>query len=483
MTLKREIKDAYIENGDSVYIKTHSNAVYVNENETETLTQRLDNIKGKIESLTTNSLAIDKPNSYTNKLGYITPEMFGEIIDGANVTTIIQDCINFAIENNVKVVFTNNKEYCITNLTIPKPCSIDFNNAILKAYSSDENTSLLNIGLESDSFEVKTSYSSKFNISNILVDLDNKEKKYGVEINCRHLRINRIVVKGAVNNGVFCGGNDGIWIEQILCFGNNANTSSSGVVIGCNDIILGNVECAYFRNGVRVDYAFNDIEIDKLHVWSDVEGCCAIKYKASSYYGHINSLIIDCLSLGIDFSSVNGYGKMKIDNIMVFPSTKFPDWQIINERFLRQTMGVVIGYIYGIDDADETLRLKNFQGTIKSLPNYNQKPAIYAEYSKMSGSGHFFDQINGFLYQRTCAKITISESSNNIDLGFTTGINKLWDNISVPVILLGGDYNPVSTNAVMLISKDGGFSLRLSDYISGTYYIKLGCPLPIGYFY
>ena len=44
MTLKREIKDAYIENGDSVYIKTHGNAVYVDENETETLTQRLDNV-------------------------------------------------------------------------------------------------------------------------------------------------------------------------------------------------------------------------------------------------------------------------------------------------------------------------------------------------------------------------------------------------------------------------------------------------------
>ena len=48
MALKREIKDAYIENGNSVYIKTHSNAVYVDENETETLTQRLDNIKDSI---------------------------------------------------------------------------------------------------------------------------------------------------------------------------------------------------------------------------------------------------------------------------------------------------------------------------------------------------------------------------------------------------------------------------------------------------
>ena len=48
MTLKREIKDAYIEGGNSIYVKTHSNAVYVDENETETLTQRLDNVKDSI---------------------------------------------------------------------------------------------------------------------------------------------------------------------------------------------------------------------------------------------------------------------------------------------------------------------------------------------------------------------------------------------------------------------------------------------------
>ena len=48
MTLKREIKDAYIEGGASIYVKTHSNAIYVDDNETETLTQRLDNIKDSI---------------------------------------------------------------------------------------------------------------------------------------------------------------------------------------------------------------------------------------------------------------------------------------------------------------------------------------------------------------------------------------------------------------------------------------------------
>ena len=56
MTLKREIKDAYIEGGNSIYVKTHSNAIYVDENETETLTQRLDNLNGKIDNNNTTQL-------------------------------------------------------------------------------------------------------------------------------------------------------------------------------------------------------------------------------------------------------------------------------------------------------------------------------------------------------------------------------------------------------------------------------------------
>ena len=454
----------------------------------ETLGKRLDEFgsqldtnTSEIESLTTNSLAIDKTNSYTNKLGYITPEMFGEINDGIDVTTILQNCINYAIENNVKVVFTNNKEYCFTNLTIAKPCSVDFNNAILKCYSDDENTSLLNIGLESDSFETKTEYSSKFNISNILVDLDNKQKKYGVEINCRHLRINRIVVKNAVNNGVYCGGNDGIWIDQIHCMGDNKTLTSKGVIINCNDIILGNVECAYFKYGVYVQSALNDIEISKLHVWSDVGESSCIAYGSVNFYGHINSLIIDCVKYGIDLNEVTGYGNLNIDNIMVFPSTNFPDWQVVRERFLRQSMGVTIGAIYGINDADETLRFKNFNGIVKSLSNYNQRPKIYTEYSNMSESGHSFEQINGLLYQTSWAKVVITDT-NSTDLGFTTGINKLWNEITVPVVIVGSDYAPISANACMHISKDRGFTLRTSTNLNGTYYIKLGSGLPIGYF-
>ena len=69
MTLKREIKDAYIEGGNSIYVKTHSNAVYVNENETETLTQRLDNVKDSITEHT--SRLNDIENSLTLILNHL----------------------------------------------------------------------------------------------------------------------------------------------------------------------------------------------------------------------------------------------------------------------------------------------------------------------------------------------------------------------------------------------------------------------------
>ena len=50
MALKREIKDAYLEGGNSIYVKTHSNAIYVDDNETETLTQRLDKVNSQLDN-------------------------------------------------------------------------------------------------------------------------------------------------------------------------------------------------------------------------------------------------------------------------------------------------------------------------------------------------------------------------------------------------------------------------------------------------
>ena len=442
------------------------------------------------EQMNTNTndinLLKDNKTNYIDKLNIITPEMYGAKADGiTDDTEAIKNCINDAIENEKTVFFTQNKTYCATSIIINKPCSINFNGAILKNILNDLTTPFLVIGDKNYSFDEKTNYSNKYNISNISVDMDSKVRQYAVALYVRHFSLNRIYLRNCNGDGVYCGTNDGIWINEILAFGNKSDidTTASGVIIDANDIILGNVECAYFKNGVKVIANLNDIEIDKLHVWSDANESCCIKYTGTTFYGHINGLIIDCVKYGIDTSSVDGYGKMKIDNIMVFPSTNFPNWKVCKPSFNQQTMGITIGGIYGILDSDTNLRLENFYGIIESLPNYNQKPKIYAEYSNMSGSGHFFEQINGFLYQSEYAQITISESTNRVDLGFTIGINKLWDKLTVPVVILGSDYNPISANACMIITKDNGFSLRLSQNLTGTYRIKIGCPLPIGYYY
>ena len=96
MTLKREIKDAYIEGGNSIYVKTHSNAVYVDDNETETLTQRLDNLKGKIDNNTsqlndltntTNNIK-NKYVSYNNEeISYYVSNVGNEENDGLSIAT------------------------------------------------------------------------------------------------------------------------------------------------------------------------------------------------------------------------------------------------------------------------------------------------------------------------------------------------------------------------------------------------------------
>ena len=96
MALKREIKDAYIEKGASIYVKTHSNAVYVDENETETLTKRLDNVK---KSITEHTSQLDKKANYNNlyenkdlaiAIGYSSKKGIGLYVtfDGKNIARV-----------------------------------------------------------------------------------------------------------------------------------------------------------------------------------------------------------------------------------------------------------------------------------------------------------------------------------------------------------------------------------------------------------
>ena len=109
MALKREIKDAYIEKGASIYVKTHSNAVYVDDNETETLTQRLDNVKSSIAKHTT------QLDNIENKQEVFVTD-FGADITGLNDSYMqIQNAIDYAYSNNRKVVVFPEGRYKITN--------------------------------------------------------------------------------------------------------------------------------------------------------------------------------------------------------------------------------------------------------------------------------------------------------------------------------------------------------------------------------
>ena len=111
MTLKREIKDAYIEKSAPIYVKTHSNAVYVDENETETLTQRLDNVKSSITEHTT-----QLDNITDKRLTTITPQMFGCVGDGfTDDTKGLQDAINYCIANDSMLSSDGSKKYLISS--------------------------------------------------------------------------------------------------------------------------------------------------------------------------------------------------------------------------------------------------------------------------------------------------------------------------------------------------------------------------------
>ena len=124
MTLKREIKDAYLEGGNSIYVKTHSNAVYVDENETETLTKRLDNVKDSITKHTTQLDTIDKKTR-------ISITEYGAIGDSTTDNTLaiqnaINECLNIYNDTGAKCcLYVPKGTYKITNYLELRDSSID----------------------------------------------------------------------------------------------------------------------------------------------------------------------------------------------------------------------------------------------------------------------------------------------------------------------------------------------------------------------
>ena len=141
MTLKREIKDAYIEGGASIYVKTHSNAVYVDENETETLTKRLDNVK---DSITKHTSQLD---TIVNTIGYVTYEMFGAKGDGVTDDgEAIKNAHIFANTHNKNIKCPNVKTYYVKDVEgIQITTNVDWGNCTFIIDDNTSNTSLFTV--------------------------------------------------------------------------------------------------------------------------------------------------------------------------------------------------------------------------------------------------------------------------------------------------------------------------------------------------
>ena len=125
MTLKREIKDAYIENGHPVYIKTHSDAVYVDKNETETLTERLDNVKKSTEEIADITTQLNAIANYPKMLytSDITTTIVKSISGGvANWTSpqwnIKKYDTNYFIKNDNTLITIKESGIYLINLAI-----------------------------------------------------------------------------------------------------------------------------------------------------------------------------------------------------------------------------------------------------------------------------------------------------------------------------------------------------------------------------
>lgn len=412
----------------------------------------------------------------------ITPEQFGAKGDNeTNDTTSISACISYAYENKCNIKFINNKTYLVSNITIPSPISIDFNNAVIKSIGDDAETSVLNIGLASDTFETKTSYADKFNISNIYVDVNETNRKYGVEIHVRRQRFNRIYVRKASNTGIYVGDNDGVWIDSIFVSGDNTNTTS-GVDIDTNDIILGNVEVAYCRHGVRVLTNQDDIIIDNLHAWCDIDNSSCIKFLGGSYYADIHSLVMDSTKYGIDIASVSGLGKMHVGTVKVFPSATYTSWQLVRINTAPGTRGITVDNIYGLTDSDTTNHFTDFRGIIMSGLNYTQRPKLALQFAT-SGSNANFEQVNGKYYQTDSSQFT-GNGSDTINLGSIGNYSTMWESMMIPVVIQNSNYAPVGFGTLSYNSTNGWrirTTITLTD--GTTYRFRILEGLPAGYSY
>ena len=165
MTLKREIKDAYIESGNSVYIKTHSDAIYVDENETETLTQRLDNVK---DSITKHTSQLDAVLGNSRKLKFkINASPWWYSADNSTIDNDIATYKNMGVDGFTICVHILNEG---TSLYIKEDLNVLLY-AINKIKESNMTVSAIKMHCTQDVFDTASdSYNQYKNLVNQIAD-------------------------------------------------------------------------------------------------------------------------------------------------------------------------------------------------------------------------------------------------------------------------------------------------------------------------
>lgn len=142
--------------------------------------------------------------------------------DSHDDTNKIQACINYCINNNLKLVSAKNKIYKITEtLQITAPIFIDFNFAIIKAYQND-------IAIE---INYSTPNELNYYIKNIVIDCNFVCNKGLVVSQCRRTLFETIKIINFNQYGMYFGGEGTVGGSRIKdCQITNTNNPINGAI-------------------------------------------------------------------------------------------------------------------------------------------------------------------------------------------------------------------------------------------------------------
>ena len=266
MTLKREIKDAYIEGGNSIYVKTHSNAVYIDDNETETLTQRLDNVKSSIAEHTSQlDTNVKELNKVKNRIVSIYD------LATINETTDIGAIINKYTEEYT--IYLPNGIYRVDTPIVLKNsligCNVSRNTKVDTSatwlVSNIDSGSLISINGISASCTVVDNINIRLNSSEIGINFNPSIYTFSHIKNVNIVNVSNIGIK--LDPGI--GLSRGCFCDNISIFG-KAFTPSIGIRVSKNshDFRFSNIEIMGVQKGIFFAKTDAIHYLSNVHIWT-----------------------------------------------------------------------------------------------------------------------------------------------------------------------------------------------------------------------